>query len=723
MRYRRLEDCFITSSGEAPEEADPGGLFKVLLEAVDQLRPTELSRSLSWRRIKKLAIRRMDDIGLHYSVMTDTFNRRRKLIDSNDTVTVNSEVPACDTVANSGVPSVDGVTRSEKPAGDSVAKSEEPLCDGNSKDSKADGRSLVCGDDSSPVDDAGSLVDSCKTSSLVDNCSSDVMTQLFLREMLTCEKQSTEVDNSAAQGCELESAMQLNEVGDKTDCQDIETGKPVSTDELVYEVKAEGENIEVLGGTYEMASEGTDQKQRTRKSHKRSRFGFRRRTHRDRERSRKRRSQSREAKAESAEINATSTEVKTISADVKNLTGNNMEAVGGDVGANVDIAKKKVKRVTAEEQFRQIGSDGVVCQYCKCPLRTRTQRVQHAKGECSKLPFGDNTSVDPSLVQLAHRPRRASDAGVMRLVERDVIPRRRHHSEPSRGSTIEMGQSELVDDVSKSQFGMTLRRSTTGSRRRSSRLVNVPNGVTLRNCFIKLSRVATDSETESVDLEQPEIFQRKSNSRQRRVKPKGKYNKRRASTAARMVSQLPMEMALPDVTAPPEVAQCVCDGCGEVVPDCSWLTAHIVTCPGRHSSNIAGDNLTEDELTDAFQTDGHLWTSMSSVNHGPAKAEAATTEEIGLLGLDGGVEGQTSFVTVQPSDSDATDTAGLLQLLQSAENSILYGNSAGNTETNGAQMQLASDNMVFPGLSFIPLFIHRLLTLYPLIFINYCFTH
>ena len=38
------------------------------------------------------------------------------------------------------------------------------------------------------------------------------------------------------------------------------------------------------------------------------------------------------------------------------------------------------------------------------------------------------------------------------------------------------------------------------------------------------------------------------------------------------------------------VKPCVCDGCGEVVPDCSWLTAHIVVCPGMNGGLTGGED-------------------------------------------------------------------------------------------------------------------------------------
>ena len=44
------------------------------------------------------------------------------------------------------------------------------------------------------------------------------------------------------------------------------------------------------------------------------------------------------------------------------------------------------------------------------------------------------------------------------------------------------------------------------------------------------------------------------------------------------------------------VKPCVCDGCGEVVPDCSWLTAHIVVCPGMTGGLTEGGDDNEEMI-------------------------------------------------------------------------------------------------------------------------------
>jgi hypothetical protein len=105
---------------------------------------------------------------------------------------------------------------------------------------------------------------------------------------------------------------------------------------------------------------------------------------------------------------------------------------------------------------------------------------------------------------------------------------------------------------------------------------------------------------------------------------------------------------------PKSTVQCVCDGCGEVVPDCSWLTAHIVTCPGRsgNTDEIVAEEAEPEPETPAWKQE--LPEPDRSIEH-PVAEEPSTQA---------------------PAEVDA---AGLLQLLRSVENSLLYGSS-----TNGA---------------------------------------
>ena len=92
------------------------------------------------------------------------------------------------------------------------------------------------------------------------------------------------------------------------------------------------------------------------------------------------------------------------------------------------------------------------------------------------------------------------------------------------------------------------------------------------------------------------------------------------------------------------LADCVCDGCGEVVPDCSWLTAHIVTCPGRSGAG--------DESSESFHPDASQWSS----------------EQDNVLVPEPGLEPVAGDGSAQPVEVDA---ASLLQLLCTVENSLL----------------------------------------------------
>lgn len=98
----------------------------------------------------------------------------------------------------------------------------------------------------------------------------------------------------------------------------------------------------------------------------------------------------------------------------------------------------------------------------------------------------------------------------------------------------------------------------------------------LRNCFVSLSKLSSSEvigkrasrkrkvEDSDVEVEEPPRKLGK------KVSEKQKPKLAMADSCVKLQSQISESAVKP----------CVCDGCGEVVPDCNWLTAHIVVCPG-----------------------------------------------------------------------------------------------------------------------------------------------
>ena len=237
---------------------------------------------------------------------------------------------------------------------------------------------------------------------------------------------------------------------------------------------------------------------------------------------------------------------------------------------------------TTEEMFRKIGRDGLECCFCHRELRTRTQLMQHARTQCH-------------LQQKAL----ASDA------------RKRHTSEMEVSTSRSENQYQAVSESLKGS-------SDEADVKTNTLHVDALNGIHIKNCIIEISPM-----TEKTDVKSEE------------AEPDAKQDAEQSDNAADKA----------DVGAGDTLADCVCDGCGEVVPDCSWLTAHIVTCPGR-SGNA-------DEISnESFHPDASQWSSEQD-------SVLVPESELEPVAGDGGA---------QPVEVDA---ASLLQLLCTVENSLL----------------------------------------------------
>ena len=250
-----------------------------------------------------------------------------------------------------------------------------------------------------------------------------------------------------------------------------------------------------------------------------------------------------------------------------------------------DNEEKSKMRCTTEEMFRQIGRDGLECRICHCELRTRTQLLQHAKIQC----------------HLQHRSSPGDD----------------------RCSAVDAGKSEIEMSLSESESQCPVatespKAGTEEADKKTNTLhVDAINGIHIKNCIIEISPM-----TEKTDVKDEAETEKNQNAEQSDNSPD-----------------------VANAAASDALADCVCDGCGEVVPDCSWLTAHIVTCPGRSG---AGDEIS----SESFHPDASQWSN----------------EQDNVLVPESGLESVAAEAGAQPVEVDA---ASLLQLLCTVENSLL----------------------------------------------------
>jgi len=252
-----------------------------------------------------------------------------------------------------------------------------------------------------------------------------------------------------------------------------------------------------------------------------------------------------------------------------------------------DNEEKSKLRCTTEEMFRQIGRDGLECRFCHRELRTRTQLLQHAKIQCHLQHRSSPGDAHCSAV----------DAG-------------KQHT-----SDVDMSESE-------SQCPVAVESPKAGveeaDKKTSTIHVDALNGVNIKNCIIEISPVTEKTYQKKAEAE---------------VDIKHSADESENSPS------------ISNAAASDTLADCVCDGCGEVVPDCSWLTAHIVTCPGRSGT---GDEISNE----SFHPDASQWNS----------------EQDNVLVSESGLESVTGEAGAQPVEVDA---ASLLQLLCTVENSLL----------------------------------------------------
>jgi len=261
-----------------------------------------------------------------------------------------------------------------------------------------------------------------------------------------------------------------------------------------------------------------------------------------------------------------------------------------DNQADLDIDDKSKMHCTAEEMFRQIGRDGLECRFCHCELRTRTQLLQHAKIQCH--------------------------------LQQKLLPSNVSSVEARKCDTSE---SDLPDSLSEKQCQVDAEYPTTGSDEAEKKTdtfhVDAINGVQIKNCVVEISPL-----TETTDVKNDESV----TDTEQKVEPSDDLS-----------DKAYVAVAMGDAMAT------VCDGCGEVVPDCSWLTAHIVTCPGRSGTSD------ESEInSESFQQNATQWSGGQ---------ENALVPESGL-------EHVVTEASAQPVEVDA---ASLLQLLCTVENSML----------------------------------------------------
>jgi len=267
---------------------------------------------------------------------------------------------------------------------------------------------------------------------------------------------------------------------------------------------------------------------------------------------------------------------------------------------------------TTEEMFRQIGRDGLECHICHMKLRTRTQLLQHAKVRCHLQEKSPPSDDDCFVVDV----------------------KKRHTSETEVPAATSERQSESAAESCKD--------SSDESDKKSTIHVDAINGVHIKNCVIEISSLTEKTDTDKTDTRSAETDQE--------AKP--------------TVEEFETEASKSSAGAGDAMADCVCDGCGEVVPDCSWLTAHIVTCPGR--SGAADENSSE-----SFHPE---WNG----------------EQNGVLVSVSGLEPVAEDTGTQPVEVDA---ASLLQLLCNVENSLLC-TVASENDVGSQPITVVSDSLL-----------------------------
>jgi len=255
-----------------------------------------------------------------------------------------------------------------------------------------------------------------------------------------------------------------------------------------------------------------------------------------------------------------------------------------------DAEERSKMHCTTEEMFRKIGQDGLECRFCHRELRTRTQLLQHAKTQChlqeKSLLIDANCSTVDAKKQHAFK------------IEVSASP---SETECQVGTESPKAGNDEAD------------------KKTDTLHVDAINGIQIKNCIIEISPV-----TEKTDVKKEESETDAKQNAEQSDNSSDKGNVAAAGDA---------------------LADCVCDGCGEVVPDCSWLTAHIVTCPGRSG---AGDEIS----SESFHPDASQWTS---------EQDSVLVPESGMEPVPGDAGAQSVEV----------DAASLLQLLCTVENSLL----------------------------------------------------
>jgi len=247
-------------------------------------------------------------------------------------------------------------------------------------------------------------------------------------------------------------------------------------------------------------------------------------------------------------------------------------------------------RCTTEEMFRQIGRDGMECRFCHRELRTRTQLLQHAKMKC-QFQCKSSSVSDVEYFAIETRKRRSSETELSNFQS--------ENENQAAAESTEVGSS--------------------GDDKKTNLIqVDALNGVNVKNRIIEISPLTEKTDDKTVETEL--------DTKQTAEESDGTSEKA-------------------DGGAGDTLADCVCDGCGEVVPDCSWLTAHIVTCPGRSG---AGDEISNE----SFHPDAPEWNS----------------ERDNVMVPESGTEPVAEDAGAQPVEVDA---ASLLQLLCTVENSLL----------------------------------------------------
>lgn len=294
----------------------------------------------------------------------------------------------------------------------------------------------------------------------------------------------------------------------------------------------------------------------------------------------------------------------------------------------------------------------------------------------------------------------------------------------------------------------TGKRSVSESDAASKSNISVPNGIKLKNCFIRLNRVKTEDEEsqpaennsasdvelhDSTPLAPKEVQSTCSTPLTLKDEDSICYAsptfKEEQSTGSALPTvgearsctpSLLKEAVKPEAdereqeeglvikeeavpAAEEKVVQCVCDGCGEIVPDCSWLTAHIVTCAGRPESGVT-DAMMDDDLTNTFQSDAPIWDAMGgsggAVNDGTLDTNAPASDTNGdgnggMLSMETTNEIGRFASSQSPADVDASNL--MQQLMQNRDNqsSFIYDPSMTSETAAGVKVIQMSDGTSF----------------------------